>query len=96
MANKALWEVLENIKISTPDEVDTETLHDAVIKQMEGYAVDVWDHNDYAKSDLVESIGQWISDINKGKVQEDLQIRTWWTEDGEGCFTVAALKTKEV
>lgn len=94
--NKALWEVLDNIKIQNTDEMYEKDFHEKIKEAMEGYEVEEWDHDDFAASEIVEATIEWIADIAKGKTVEDLQVRTWWTEDEDACFTVVAIKTKEV
>ena len=93
--NRALWEVLDNIKIQNTDEMYEETFHEKIKEAMEGYEVEEWDHDDYGCADLAESTVGWVSDVTKGRIVEDLQVGTWWTEDEDACFTVIAIKTKE-
>lgn len=95
MSNKALWEVLDNIKIQNTDEMYEETFHEKIEAAMEGYEVEEWDHDDFAASEIAESTIEWIADMSKGKIVEDLQVGTWWTEDEDACFTVVVIKTKE-
>lgn len=95
MANKALWEVLNNIHISYDDldfDVLIDQIQDAVGNE---YEVDIWDHDDFSSGELANNIVRWINDTSKNKIVEDLQAETWWTSDNEKCFTVVMLKTKE-
>lgn len=98
MANRALWEVLDKIKIKY-DDIDAFEFADKIESEMgEDYHIEVWDHDDYNMSDLPESIVETISNTVKGKIVEDLQIQTYETDDpgDEVYFTVVALKIKEV
>lgn len=95
MANKALWEVLDNIHISYDDldfDILIDQIQDAVGNE---YEVDIWDHDDFSSGELANDIVGWINDTSKNKTVEDLQAETWWTSDNEKCFTVVMLKTKE-
>lgn len=96
MANKALWEVLNNIHVSY-DDLDFDALIDQIQNAVgDEYEVDIWDHNDLAACEIVESVGCWTKDHCKNKILEDLQVGTLWTEEDDKCFTVAILKAKEV
>lgn len=96
MANKALWEVLDNIHVSY-DDYDYDVLVDQIQTAVgDEYLIDVWDHDDYAASDIVESVICWTNDNCKNKVLEDLQVGTLWTEEEDKCFTIVILKAKEV
>lgn len=96
MANKALWEVLDNIHISY-DDLDFDVLIDQIQDAVgDEYEVDIWDHDDFSSGELATNIVRWINDTSKNKIVEDLQAETWWTNDNEKCFTVVALKIKEV
>lgn len=95
--NKALWEVLDNIKVKY-ENIDIDEFCDKISQQMEGYTIEVWDHEDYELCELPEEIINWISDTTKGKTIEDLQAKTYETDDDigdEGYFTVIAVKIKE-
>ena len=95
MANKALWEVLDSIRISYDDldfDILIDQIQDAVGNE---YEVDIWDHDDFSSGELANNIVGWINDTSKNKIVEDLQAETWWTSDNEKCFTVVMLKTKE-
>lgn len=95
MANKALWEVLDNIHISY-DDLDFDILIDQIQDAVgDEYEVDIWDHDDFSSGELANNIVGWINDTSKNKIVEDLQAETWWTSDNEKCFTVVMLKTKE-
>lgn len=95
MANKALWEVLNNIHISY-DDLDFDVLIDQIQDAMgDEYEVDIWDHDDFSSGELVNNIVGWINDTSKNKIVKDLQAETWWTSDNEKCFTVVVLKIKE-
>jgi len=96
MANKALWEVLDNYTVSA-EEFD----YDEFIEYLndvlgDNYEVDIWDHDDFSSGELANNIVGWINDTSKNKIVEDLQAETWWTSDNEKCFTVVVLKIKEV
>ena len=96
MANKALWEVLDSIRISYDDldfDILIDQIQDAVGNE---YEVDIWDHDDFSSGELANNIVGWINDTSKNKIVEDLQAETWWTSDNEKCFTVVVLKIKEV
>lgn len=96
MANKALWEVLDNIHISY-DDLDFDDLIDQIQDAVgDEYEVDIWDHDDFSSGELANNIVGWINDTSKNKIVEDLQAETWWTSDNEKCFTVVVLKIKEV
>lgn len=96
MANKALWQVLDNIHVSY-DDCDYYVLVDQIQTIMgDEYKVDIWDHDDFSSGELAKNIVEWINDTSKNKIVKDLQAETWWTNDNEKCFTVVALKTKEV
>jgi len=96
MANKALWEVLDNIHISY-DDLDFDVLIDQIQDAVgDEYEVDIWDHDDFSSGELANNIVGWINDTSKNKIVEDLQAETWWTSDNEKCFTVVVLKAKEV
>ena len=96
MANKALWQVLDNIHVSY-DGCDYYVLVDQIQTIMgDEYKVDIWDHDDFSSGELAKNIVEWINDTSKNKIVKDLQAETWWTNDNEKCFTVVALKTKEV
>lgn len=96
MANKALWEALDNIHVSY-DDYDYDVLVDQIQTAVgDEYLIDVWDHDDYAASDIVESVICWTNDNCKHKVLEDLQVGTLWTEEEDKCFTIVILKAKEV
>lgn len=96
MANKALWEVLDNIHISY-DDYDYDVLVDQIQTAVgDEYLIDVWDHDDYAASEIVESVICWTNDNCKNKVLKDLQVGTLWTEEEDKCFTIVILKAKEV
>lgn len=96
MANKALWEVLNNIHISY-DDLDFDILIDQIQDAMgDEYEVDIWDHDDFSSGELVNNVVEWINDTSKNKIVKDLQAETWWTSDNEKCFTVVVLKIKEV
>ena len=96
MANKALWEVLDNIHISY-DDLDFDDLIDQIQDAVgDEYEVDIWDHDDFSSGELANNIIGWINDTSKNKVIEDLQAETWWTSDNEKCFTIVVLKAKEV
>lgn len=95
MANKALWEVLNNIHISY-DDLDFDVLIDQIQDAMgDEYEVDIWDHDDFSSGELANNIVGWINDTSKNKIVKDLQAETWWTSDNEKCFTVVVLKIKE-
>lgn len=95
MANKALWEVLNNIHISY-DDLDFDILIDQIQDAMgDEYEVDIWDHDDFSSGELVNNVVEWINDTSKNKIVKDLQAETWWTSDNEKCFTVVVLKIKE-
>lgn len=95
MANKVLWEVLNNIHISY-DDLDFDVLIDQIQDAMgDEYEVDIWDHDDFSSGELANNIVGWINDTSKNKIVKDLQAETWWTSDNEKCFTVVVLKTKE-
>lgn len=95
MANKVLWEVLNNIHISY-DDLDFDVLIDQIQDAMgDEYEVGIWDHDDFSRGELVNNIVAWINDTPKNKIVKDLQAETWWTSDNEKCFTVVVLKTKE-
>ena len=73
MANKALWEVLDNIHISY-DDYDYDVLVDQIQTAVgDEYLIDVWDHDDYEASEIVESVICWTNDNCKHKVLEDLR-----------------------
>ena len=96
MANKALWEVLDNIHISY-DDLDFDDLIDQIQDAVgDEYEVDIWDHDDFSSGELANNIVGWINDTSKNKIVEDLQAETWWTSDNEKCFTIVVLKAKEV
>ena len=96
MANKALWEVLDNIHISY-DDYDYDVLVDQIQTAVgDEYLIDVWDHDDYAASEIVESVICWTNDNCKQKVLEDLHVGTLWTEEEDKCFTIVILKAKEI
>ena len=96
MANKALWEVLDNIHISY-DDLDFDDLIDQIQDAVgDEYEVDIWDHDDFSSGELANNIVGWINDTSKNKIVEYLQAETWWTSDNEKCFTVVVLKIKEV
>ena len=96
MANKALWEVLDNIHISY-DDLDFDDLIDQIQDAVgDEYEVDIWDHDNFSSGELANNIVGWINDTSKNKIVEDLQAETWWTSDNEKCFTVVVLKIKEV
>lgn len=96
MTNKALYEVLDNIRISY-DDLDFYVLLDQIQNAVgDEYKADIWDHDDFSSGELAKNIVEWISDTSKNKNVEDLQAETWWTSDNEKCFTVVILKTKEV
>lgn len=96
MANKALWEVLDNIQVSY-DDLDFDDLIDQIQDAVgDEYEVDIWDHDDFSSGELANNIVGWINDTSKNKIVEDLQAETWWTSDNEKCFTVVVLKIKEV
>jgi len=94
--NKALWEVLDNIKIQNTDELYEETFHEKIKEQMEGYYVEEWDHDEFDQSELVENVVDWINDVTRGKIVEDVQCKVWSTEDEDAYFTVVAIKVKGV
>lgn len=99
MANKALWEVLDSIKIKYDDFSPCEFCAEIEEKMGEGYEIEVWDHDDYNYPyDMTEELVRWISDHTKGKIVVDLQIECYETDDpgDEAFITVVALKTKEV
>ena len=96
MANKALWQIVDNYTVSA-EEFD----YDEFIEYLnntfgDDYEVDIWDHDDFSSGELATNIVRWINDTSKNKIVKDLQAETWWTSDNEKCFTVIALKTKEV
>ncbi len=96
MTNKALWEVLDNIQVSY-DDLDFDDLIDQIQNAVgDEYKVDIWDHDDFSSGELANNIVGWVNDTSKNKIVKDLQAETWWTSDNEKCFTVVALKTKEV
>ena len=91
--NKALWEVLDKIKIDAIE--DTYEFCDAVEAEFGNeYEVEVWNWDDYEASQLANSIVEWIADHSKGKELIDLQSETKWTETEDACFTVVVLRTK--
>ena len=96
MSNKALWEVLDNYTVSSEEYDYDEFMQYLTDVLGPEYDVEVWDHEDYAASEIAENVICWTNDHAKGKILEDLQVGTWWTEDNEQCYTVVILKTKEV
>lgn len=96
MANQALWEVLDNIHISSSDLYESDFIAMVEAAMGDEYEVEYWDHDDYAACEIAESTIGWINDQAKHKVLEDLQVGTWWTEEEDACYTVVALKTKEI
>ena len=93
MANKALWEVLDNIK--DIDITETYEFCDAVMAELgDGYEVEIWNWDDYEASQLTNSVVEWIADYSKDKEVVDLQSETKWNNDESACFTVVALKVK--
>lgn len=96
MANKTLWEILDNIHVSY-DDLDLDVLIDQIQEAVgDEYEIDIWDHDDLAACEIVESVVCWTNDRCKNKILEDLQVGTWWTEENDKCFTVVILKAKEV
>ena len=96
MANKALWEVLDNYTAPSEEfnyEEFMQYLSDVIGDE---YEIEAWDHEDYAASEMSENVICWTSDHSKNKIVRDLQIGTWWSEDSELCYTVVILKTEEV
>ena len=55
MANKALWEVLDKIKIKYDDFSPCEFCDQIETEMGEGYEIEVWDHDDY-------NYGAWCKD----------------------------------
>lgn len=95
MANRVLWEILDNIHISY-DDLDFDVLIDQIQDAVgDEYEVDIWDHDDFTASEIVESVVRWTDDHCKNKVLEDLQVGTLWTEEENKCFTVVILKAKQ-
>jgi len=96
MANKALWEVLDSIKVKHDDFSSYEFCDEVESKMGEGYEVEVWDHDDYDLGDIPQVVVEWLSDHTKGKTVEDLQVQLYETDDpgDEAFITVVALKTK--
>lgn len=94
MANKALWEVLDNTKTNIEDVYE---FCDEVLAEFgDGYDVEIWDWDDYEPSELVNSVAQWIADQSKGREVVDLQSKEKWNADETACFTVVVIKTKEI
>lgn len=97
MAGKALWEVLDGIKVKYDDFNLCEFCDEVESKMGEGYEVEIWDHDDYDLGNIPQVVVEWLSDHTKGKIVEDLQVQLYETDDpgDEAYFTVVALKTKE-
>ena len=95
MANKVLWQELDNITISSEEFDIYEFISNLADIFGDGYKIEIWEHADYSKADILKASIGWIADHTKYQRVEDLQVETWWTSDDEQCFTVVALKTKE-
>lgn len=95
MANKALWEVLDNYTVSS-EEFDYEEFIQYLSDVFgDEYDIEVWE-NDSPSGETAGNVICWTNDHCKGKILEDLQVETWWTEDNEESYIVVVLKAKEV
>ena len=96
MANKVLWQILDNYTVSS-EEFDYDEFGQYLLDVVgPEYEVEFWDADDFSGNEAAEDTIGWVSERCKGKIVEDLQIGTWWAKDqGRECIVVI-LKTKEV
>ena len=98
MANKVLWQILDNYTVSS-EEFDYDEFGQYLLDVVgPEYEVEFWDTDDFMNNELeaAEDTVSWISERCKGKIVEDLQIGTWHSDGGGTECIVVILKAKEV
>lgn len=90
---KNLYEILENINISSSDKLIENDFIDLIAKQMPGYTIEIWDMDEFG-NELTDSVANYIIDESKdGKT--DIQYAEWNTDNEDAYYAVVASKTED-
>lgn len=85
-----LYEILENISIESSDKLIENDFIDLIAEKMPGYAIEVWDMDEFG-NELTDSIANYIIDESKdGKT--DIQYAEWNTDNMDAYYAVVASK----
>ena len=87
---KTLYEILENISIESSDKLIEDDFIDLIAEKMPGYAIEVWDMDEFG-NDLTAVIANYIIDeAQDGKT--DIQYAEWNTDNMDAYYAVVASK----
>lgn len=90
---KNLYEILENINISSSDKLIENDFIDLIAEQMPGYTIEVWDMDEFG-NELTAVISNYIiSESKDGKT--DIQYAEWHTDNEDAYYAVVASKTED-
>lgn len=87
---KTLYEILENISIESSDKLIESDFIDLIAEKMPGYAIEVWDMDEFG-NELTAVIANYIIDeAQNGKT--DIQYAEWNTDNMDTYYAVVASK----
>ena len=87
---KNLYEILENINIGSSNKLIENDFIDLIAEQMPGYAIEIWDMDEFG-NELTAVVSNYIiSNSKDGKT--DIQYAEWNTVCGDAYYAVVASK----
>lgn len=87
---KNLYEILENINISSSDKLIENDFIDLIAEQMPEYTIEIWDMDEFG-NELTDSVANYIIDESEdGKT--DIQYAEWNTDNMDAYYAVVASK----
>lgn len=87
---KDLNEILENINIESSDKLIENDFIDLIAEQMAGYAIEIWDMDEYG-NELTAVVSNYIiAEAQDGKT--DIQYAEWHTDNEDAYYAIVASK----
>ena len=84
-----LQNVLESISMKNKEELYEKDFTDLLCEAMKGWAIEIWDCDDYTGTELVSSVADYIlSEIEEGRT--NIQHCEWCTNNEDTYYYVVA------